>query len=38
LEYDHPNGMPEQSEYAQGGAKVRGVGVGLGHHRTVTLD
>ena len=29
LEYDHPYGMPEQGEHAQGGAKVCGVGVGF---------
>jgi hypothetical protein len=38
LEHDHPYGMPEQGEHAQGGAKVCGVGVGFSHHRTVTLD
>jgi len=31
LEYDHPYGVPEQGEDAQGSAKVCGVGVGFGH-------
>jgi len=39
LENGHPNGLPEQGEHAQGGAKICGVGVGFSHgHRTVTPD
>jgi hypothetical protein len=31
LEYDHPDGMPEQREDAQCSPKVRGMGMGHGH-------